>query len=215
MKAGDGLLAIWNDIEETAVSAFIQWHSFEHMPERVAIPGFRRGRRFFASAATPRWLTLYEADDPAVFTTPAYLKRLNNPTEGTRSILQHFQATERTIGQVVACDGRGSGGVLAVWRLWEPGDDDAKLGCLVAEVAADPRVCSAYACREVGAATRLETEEKRMRRGDRTAADMIIVAELYGSAPSAWSAPQALQNFVAEARTSLLNIYTREFELTA
>ena len=43
--AGDGAILIWNDITDEGCAAFYDWHIAEHIPERVAIPGFLRGRR--------------------------------------------------------------------------------------------------------------------------------------------------------------------------
>ena len=42
----------------------------EHLLERVAVPGFRRGLRYVAVAGSPRYLNLYEVDDLATLTRP-------------------------------------------------------------------------------------------------------------------------------------------------
>src|SRR6201999_3863034 len=49
MLAGEAVVAIWNGIAPEARDAFHDWHINEHMPERVGIPGFRRGRRYIAA----------------------------------------------------------------------------------------------------------------------------------------------------------------------
>ena len=51
--AGLGAVCIWHDLLPEASDDFYQWHNREHMPERVGIPGFRRGRRFIAVAGEP------------------------------------------------------------------------------------------------------------------------------------------------------------------
>ena len=51
--AGSGAVCIWHDIEPEATDEFYQWHNREHMPERVGIPGFLRGRRYIAVAGAP------------------------------------------------------------------------------------------------------------------------------------------------------------------
>ena len=38
---------IWNDIAPGMERAFRDWHDEEHIPERVGVPGFLSGRRFF------------------------------------------------------------------------------------------------------------------------------------------------------------------------
>lgn len=114
---GNAVLAIWNDILPEARSAFIEWHNREHIPERVAIPGFRRGRRHIARYGTPQYFTLYEADDEAVLVGPDYLERLNNPTPWTREVTQAFQNTIRGICSTVYSSGCADGGTIATLRF--------------------------------------------------------------------------------------------------
>jgi len=49
--AGEGAVAIWHDLDPVAREQFYAWHGEEHMPERVGIPGFLRGRRYVATRA--------------------------------------------------------------------------------------------------------------------------------------------------------------------
>ena len=71
---GDAAVIVWNDVSDEGRSRFYAWHDREHIPERLAIPGFRRGRRYIRPGHSPEWLTLYEASDLAVVTSPAYLR---------------------------------------------------------------------------------------------------------------------------------------------
>ena len=45
---GTGAVAIWHDIAAEGRDEFYAWHGQEHMPERVGIKGFIRGRRWIA-----------------------------------------------------------------------------------------------------------------------------------------------------------------------
>ena len=54
--AGQAVVAIWNGIAPEGRTEFYEWHNREHMPERVGIPGFRRGRRYIAKYGTPEYL---------------------------------------------------------------------------------------------------------------------------------------------------------------
>ena len=54
MLAGEGAIAIWNGISDEGRADFYAWHLSEHMPERVGIPGFLRGRRYRAADDTKR-----------------------------------------------------------------------------------------------------------------------------------------------------------------
>jgi hypothetical protein len=38
--AGSGALIAWHDVEEGHEAEYLDWHSHEHMKERLAIPGF-------------------------------------------------------------------------------------------------------------------------------------------------------------------------------
>ena len=42
---GKGALANWHDVPDDAHADFNAWHTHEHIPERVGVPGFLRGRR--------------------------------------------------------------------------------------------------------------------------------------------------------------------------
>ena len=64
--AGMGIVALWHDLVPDAKEEFYEWHSRERMPERVGIPGFRRGRRYVAVNGAPEFFVLYEADSPEV-----------------------------------------------------------------------------------------------------------------------------------------------------
>ena len=48
MLAGEAVIATWNGITPEGRDEFYAWHIQEHIPERVGIPGFRRGRRYLA-----------------------------------------------------------------------------------------------------------------------------------------------------------------------
>ena len=61
-------IAIWNDIVEEYDGEFNAWHTREHMPERIGIPGFLRGRRYEAIDAGIRYFTLYELEGEGVLT---------------------------------------------------------------------------------------------------------------------------------------------------
>ena len=70
-----GVVAIWHDLLPEAKDDFYEWHNREHMPERVGIPGFRRGRRYVAIEGAPEYFNLYEADSPEMLGGPDYLER--------------------------------------------------------------------------------------------------------------------------------------------
>lgn len=117
---GDGAVVVWNDVAPEGCEQFYEWHDKEHIPERLAIPGFRRGRRYISAGHSPEWLTLYEAQDLGVVTSPEYLQRLNSPTPQTAHTLQFFRNTSRAVCRVVLSVGSSSGGHVLAMRLDVP-----------------------------------------------------------------------------------------------
>ena len=83
--AGMGVVALWHDLVPDAKEEFYEWHSRERMPERVGIPGFRRGRRYVAVNGAPEFFVLYEADSPEVLGGIDFLNRLNAPSSAASS----------------------------------------------------------------------------------------------------------------------------------
>lgn len=116
--AGEGVVAIWHDIAPEGRDAFYAWHGQEHMPERVAIPGFLRGRRYVAVEADLEFFNLYDVDSTAVLSGDAYRARLNSPTPWTIATVRHFRSVARSLCHVAARRSHGSayGGLVATLR---------------------------------------------------------------------------------------------------
>lgn len=118
---GRGALCNWGGVLSHAEEDYNAWHSLEHMPERLSIPGFRRGRRAIAVDGTPetlKYFMMYEADDADVFVSAPYLARLNDPTPWTQRILSIYVAPSRTVCRVIESRGCGTGGWLATLQ-WQ------------------------------------------------------------------------------------------------
>lgn len=115
--AGEAFVAIWHDVAPEGKPEYYEWHNREHMPERVGIPGFRRGRRYIAEKGAPEYFNLYEVDAMEVLTGQDYLNRLDNPTAWTRRTVAHIHNVSRSLCRVEASFGCAQGGVIATWRL--------------------------------------------------------------------------------------------------
>ena len=50
---GQGFLAIWDDVVAAGEAEWLRWHTREHMPERIGVPGFLGGRRYLDAAPPP------------------------------------------------------------------------------------------------------------------------------------------------------------------
>jgi hypothetical protein len=114
---GGAAVLIWNDVAQEGREQFYEWHDKEHMQERLALPGFHRGRRFISVGHSPEWLTMYEALDVRALVSREYLARLNAPTPATASALKHFRNTSRAVCRVVKSIGPSTGGHVLALRL--------------------------------------------------------------------------------------------------
>ena len=117
---GRAAVAMWWNVAPEMKAEFEDWHSHEHMPERVAIPGFLRGSRWIALPGEPSYFVMYEAADLATLTGGAYLERLNNPTPWSRKMMPHHLNVVRSLCLVRASFGRGVGHAVATLRLDAP-----------------------------------------------------------------------------------------------
>lgn len=107
---GPAAILISFDIEPASVAEHDQWHSREHMPERLSIPGFRRGTRWRNESRGPGYLVMYEVADTAVLTSDAYLRRLDHPTPWTATMMKSYRNMARGLCRVIASAGQGLGG---------------------------------------------------------------------------------------------------------
>lgn len=97
----NGILALWNDRNPARAAEYEAWYTEEHLPERLAVPGFRRGRRYESLGQGPQFFTYYEVDTPEVLVSTPYLDRVNDPTPRTAAIMaETFTNMSRTICSV-------------------------------------------------------------------------------------------------------------------
>jgi hypothetical protein len=114
---GTAFLAMWHDIAAEGEHEYNLWHTREHMPERIGIPGFEVGRRYVNWNLTKyRYFTLYEGVALSTFNSAPYLARLNAPTDWSKRIQPYFLNFIRAAAQTVVSTGRGVGGALLTAR---------------------------------------------------------------------------------------------------
>jgi len=106
-----GLLLTMTEPPAPMEEEFNAWYDTEHLPERLAIPGFRSARRWVADVAPGegKYLATYELDSLEILNSPAYLARFQNPTPWSKRCL----------------------GKTAVFKRWaceqiDPGDADLR-----------------------------------------------------------------------------------------
>jgi hypothetical protein len=179
MLAGEGAIAIWNGISDEGRADFYAWHVAEHIPERVGIPGFLRGRRYRAADNNthPEFFTLYETQTFEVTQGIDYLNRLNAPTPWTKRATAHFKTTSRALSRVVSSFGMGSGGALLTLRFDVDESERKKLETLTMEVAALPEVTGAHILKGDDEASGVKTAESKDRKDFEPPARWIILVE--------------------------------------
>ncbi|KPL55185.1 hypothetical protein ABB55_25565 [Prosthecomicrobium hirschii] len=212
---GRGALVNWGGVVAEQEDDYNMWHSREHMPERLAVPGFRRGRRGVAPEGTPaarKYFMMYEAVDAEVFISAPYLARLNDPTPWTRRILSAYIEPSRTVCRVVADKGDGVGGWLATLQFWA--SDVTGLRAFAASdwidrVMALNGILGASALEGDRALGQQPTAEKTFResRGDRDrTVDFALLVEGFDQAPTEAAAHGLAAE--AEAATGLAPVVT-------
>jgi hypothetical protein len=85
---------------------FNDWYDNEHIPLRMAVPGFRSAQRYRVMG-TRNYLAVYEMDSPAVLQSPAYLEVKNNPSDLTRRMLSSVTGFTRYVAEETGTYTRG------------------------------------------------------------------------------------------------------------
>jgi hypothetical protein len=183
---GTGCFVAWYDLQPGREADHDQWHTHEHMIERVAIPGFLAGLRYRSVGGSPRVCVVYHGESVATFTSPAYLERLNNPTSWSKTMLPLFVGMNRTLCAVASTHGYGAGGhLLTVQLAPRPGAADRLrsdlTGRLLPELAARRGLCGAHLLIGDRAASPTRTQEKALRGEPDAIADWVILVEGYDS----------------------------------
>jgi hypothetical protein len=178
---GSAVLAIWNGIDQAAEADFVRWHIKEHIPERVGLPGFRRGRRYVAVEGTPKYFNFYETDDVETLTSESYIARLNAPTPWTRQVVAQFRDTIRTVCNVVASSGIGQGAWIEAVRI-ASGAHERALGQaldrrFVDRVTALDGVVAAHVLKGQVGQSRPNTAESALRGSPDRLVDWVVLIE--------------------------------------
>lgn len=181
---GQAAMLLSFGVAADAIREHDDWHTLEHLPERLAIPGFLRGTRWIAVRGEPRYLVLYEVEALETLNSEAYLQRLDHPSPWTSSIMPHYRGMRRGFCRVAGSRGLGVGHLMHAIRFRPAAAaETAMRAWLVDEVL--PALASA---RGIGSAHLLTaatmppmTREQRLRGAD-AAVDWVILVGAYREA---------------------------------
>jgi hypothetical protein len=123
---GTGVLAVWNNRIKEDEDNYENWYQNEHLPERLGVPGFIRGRRYQAVVGDLEFFTWYEVASPAVLRSEPYKKCLANPTPWTQRIMSGtFTDASRTVCRREVLAGEVFGAAAVAIRFAEARDAES------------------------------------------------------------------------------------------
>ncbi|MBG86510.1 MAG: hypothetical protein CMO80_06375 [Verrucomicrobiales bacterium] len=184
---GKAVMLAWHDLKEGAHADHDDWHSHEHMFERVGIEGFRRGRRCRGVDESPeQYFLMYEVDDLSVLTSDAYLTRLNNPTPWSARIIPTIENMNRTLCNVRYSYGGGLGTIMLTMRFSAAPDRENELSDWLAvnlnSLPARRGVVGAHLAVGDLDASGVTTDEIRLRGGSDQHVDQVLLVDGYEEA---------------------------------
>jgi hypothetical protein len=180
---GKAAVAMWWNMAAAHREEFEDWHSHEHFPERMGIPGFLRGSRWASADGGDGFFVMYELDEYGTLTSDGYLGRLNHPTPWSVKMMPRHRDMVRSQCRVLDSWGGGIGRCVLTLRVSPMEGREDELRAYLAEQA------SVFIKRPGGVACHLlrtetpavaATTEQQIRGGHDATADWILVAMGYG-----------------------------------
>jgi hypothetical protein len=200
MLQGAAFMAVWHDIQSEGELEYNQWHTVQHMPERVGVPGFLRGRRYLdRDLSLHRYFTLYEATELTTFSSAPYRERLNNPTDWSIRMQPNFTNFVRSACSTISSTGIGIGGALATIRCYVTAAPEAArealataAGSIAAALSEEHGITGVHLGWAEPATTRIRTAETELRplTGEEVF-DAVLMLEGIGRPEVEAVAPQA------------------------
>lgn len=176
---GKAALAMWWQVSAEARPELEHWHAHEHFPERLAIAGFLRASRWTAVDDGEGFFVVYELQDHAVLSSPAYAARLNAPSPWSTRMMPLHRQMVRAQCQVEISQGAVTARHALTLRCSPaPGRADAlqrALGEMAAHLAGQPGLVGLHVLRHQ-APPLAPTAEQQIRGNADRAADWVILA---------------------------------------
>jgi hypothetical protein len=130
MKDATGLLGVWMDPAPEREEDLNRWYAEEHLPDRLAMPGWLRGRRYVSLEGAHKYVALYELEDLSALTSPPYREAQANSTPWTRQVVDNLRAFTRTEYELIQSLGHspeGGAPFALLVRLETDPEHDAEL----------------------------------------------------------------------------------------
>lgn len=174
---GKAALAMWWDMSPQMRDEFQDWHTHEHFPERLSVPGFLRASRWQSADGGEGFFIMYDVRDFDVLVSPAYLAHLNSPTPWSTKLMPHHRNMVRSQCEVVSSEGGGVAGHAFTARM-RSGEG---LPSRVALLASRPGISGAHLLHARNPAIP-QTAEQKIRGGNDKVAEWVVLVCGYDAA---------------------------------
>ena len=105
MSEAKGLLAVWMEPKPENEGDLNRWYAEEHLPERMAVPGFASARRYVSDDASRTYIALYRLTDVGVLAGEAYQHVVRHSTPWTRRVVDNLNGFVRNEYSLEATQG--------------------------------------------------------------------------------------------------------------
>jgi hypothetical protein len=176
---GGAALAMWWELTPGVRAEFEHWHSHEHWPERLGIPGFLRASRWTGADGGDTVFVMYELEDFGVLSSAHYLARLNAPTPWSTRMMPHHRDMVRSQCRVLASRGSAIARQVLTLRLSPAPQRDAALrDALTALIDAqfEQQGLTGLHLLQHQTPAIAQTAEQKLRGGDRVADWVLVVS---------------------------------------
>jgi len=211
---GKAAVTIWCDVAQAVKEEFDDWHAHEHMPERLAIPGFLRGSRWVSVDGNNSYFVIYETKALDTVTSGPYLERLNNPTAWSKKVMPYHRNMVRSLCRVESSFGAALAQAMLTIRLSPQAGAQGRMKSWLLEFL--PTLTSRkglVAAHLLMDAARTElTAEQKIRGGD-GAADWVVLVNGYDADAVAGMAANELGQENLAARGAAPGPVSRIYQL--
>ena len=98
----DDLLLVYSSPGPVDLAEFTDWYDNEHVPARLATPGFGAMARYRATdGAKPEWLATYDIK-PGTLDTPAYKALWENASDREKRIMSSLSTLDRRVYSLIS-----------------------------------------------------------------------------------------------------------------
>jgi hypothetical protein len=179
---GEAAIAMWWEMDPSMRREFEHWHSHEHFPERLSIPGFLRGSRWAQTDGGNGFFIMYELDRYATLSSPDYLERLNKPTPWSTKLMPYHANMVRSQCRVLESRGGATARYALTLQLSPSREKESELRAYLKtffdKTVWQAGITAAHLLHTQTPAI-AQTKEQEIRGGNDQSADWIVVVTGY------------------------------------